>query len=228
MTGRYNIDDACEEVSHALELHLRAMKVLIISDIHSNYEALLAVAHAEKTDAVWCLGDLVDFGPQPAECVQWVRHQVRQNCVRGNHDHALAFNVDCGSSGSFHELSELSRAMNRELLHAEQIEYLRGLPLLKTLMLDGFRFHLSHAAPNGELYKNHLQPDISDASLTAEIGGVDADFILCGHTHLPMFREIESRIFVNPGSVGLPLDGDPHASYALYQDGKIKLRRAKI
>jgi putative phosphoesterase len=203
------------------------MKILIISDIHSNYEALLTVARAEKTDAVWCLGDLVDFGPLPAECVQWVRHHVRQNCVRGNHDHALAFNVDCRSSQNFHELSELSRAMNRELLHAEQIEYLRGLPVIKTLTLDGLRFQLSHAAPDGDLYKSHLRPDMSNASLSAEIGGVDADFILCGHTHLPMVREIGGRTFVNPGSVGLPLDGDPHASYAVFHEGKIKLRRAK-
>jgi putative phosphoesterase len=203
------------------------MKILIISDIHSNYEALLSVAHAERSDAVWCLGDLVDFGPQPAECVQWVRHHVRQNCVKGNHDHALAFGVDCRSSESFHELSELSRAMNRELLHAEQVEYLRGLPVLKTLMLDGFRFHLSHAAPDGNLYKSHLQPAISEASLSAEIDGIGADFILCGHTHLPMVREIDDRTFVNPGSVGLPLDGDPRASYAVFQDGNVKLRRAK-
>ena len=72
-----------------------------------------------------------------------------------------------------------------------------------------------------------MQPDISDASLTAEIEGIDADFILCGHTHLPMVREIDGRTFVNPGSVGLPLDGDPHASYAVFHEGKIKLRRAK-
>jgi predicted phosphodiesterase len=49
------------------------VKVLIISDIHSNYEALLAVSHAEKVEEIWCLGDLVDFGPQPAETVQWIR-----------------------------------------------------------------------------------------------------------------------------------------------------------
>ena len=232
MTVKYernsNINAARDEITHALK-HTKkgAMKILIISDIHSNYEALLTVAYAEKTDAVWCLGDLVDFGPLPAECVQWVRHHVRQNCVRGNHDHALAFDVDCRSSENFHELSELSRAMNREFLHAEQIEYLRGLPVIKALTLDGLRFHLSHAAPDGDLYKSHLQPNISDASLSAEIEGIDADFILCGHTHLPMVREIDGRTFANPGSVGLPLDGDPRASYAVFQDGKVKLRRAK-
>jgi putative phosphoesterase len=202
------------------------MKILIISDVHSNYEALLAVVHAEQADGIFCLGDLVDFGPQPAECVQWVRHHVR-HCVRGNHDHAMAFDVSCRSSEKFRELSEASRAMNRELLLPEQIEYLQQLPVTKKLTFDDFRFHLSHAAPNGDLYKSDLQPNISDDALAAEIKDIDADFILCGHTHLPMVREIEGRTFINPGSVGLPLDGDPRASYAIFHNGKIKLRRMK-
>jgi putative phosphoesterase len=202
------------------------MKILIVSDIHSNYEALLAVVHAEDADEIFCLGDLVDFGPQPAECVQWVRHHA--SCVvRGNHDHALAFDVDCRSSERFHLLSELSRAMNRKLVLEQQMEWLRGLPVSKTLAFDGIRFHLSHAAPDGDLYKSHLQPDISDALLAAEIGYINADFILCGHTHLPMVREIGGKTFVNPGSVGLPLDGDSRASYAVYHSGRIKLRRMK-
>ena len=86
------------------------MKLLIISDIHSNYEALLAVAHAEEADEVWCLGDLVDFGAQPTEAVQWVRHHTRaRRCVQGNHDHALAFSVDCRSGTAFHELAVRTR-----------------------------------------------------------------------------------------------------------------------
>jgi putative phosphoesterase len=205
----------------------RTMKILIISDIHSNYEALLAVVHAEKADEILCLGDLVDFGPQPAECVQWVRFHVRHNCVRGNHDHALAFNVDCRSGKGFHELSELSRAMNRELLLPEQIEFLQRLPLTKSVTLDRFRFHLSHATPDGDLYKNHLQPDISDEALAVAVESIDADFVLCGHTHMPMIRKIGTKTFINPGSVGLPLDGDPRASYAVFHDGKVRLRRVK-
>jgi putative phosphoesterase len=203
------------------------MKILIISDIHGNYEALLSVTQREKADAIFCLGDLVDFGPSPAECVQWVRHHVRGDCVRGNHDNALAYDTDCRSGESFHELSELSRAISRELLHEEQIEYLAGLPIVRTLTVDGLRFHLSHAAPDGDLYKSHLKPNISDASLSAEIADVNAEVILCGHTHLAMVREVDRKIFANPGSVGLPLDGDPRASYAVFHDGKIKLRRAK-
>jgi predicted phosphodiesterase len=60
------------------------MKLLVISDIHSNYEALVGVRHAEEPDEIWCLGDLVDYGPEPAEVVQWVRHHV-DHCVLGNH-----------------------------------------------------------------------------------------------------------------------------------------------
>ena len=203
------------------------MKILIISDIHSNYEALLAVIHAEKADEIWCLGDIVDFGPQPAECVQWVRHHVDRNCVLGNHDYAVAFDIDCQSGPKFHELSELSRQMNRKLLNGEQIEYLRYLPRFNTMNRDGFCFHLSHAAPDGDLSKSHFQPDISDSVLDAEIKDIHADFICCGHTHLPMVRKIGEKTFVNPGSVGMPLDGDPRASYAVFQDGKMKLHRVK-
>ena len=203
------------------------MKILLISDIHSNYEALLAVAHDVSADEIFCLGDLVDFGPQPAECVQWVRHHVGKNCVLGNHDRALAFEVDCQSSPAFHDISELSRAMNRDLLHSEQIEYLQGLAPVQEITKGDLRFHLSHAAPYGKLYKTHLQPSISDADLRAEVGDVDAEFICCGHTHLPMIRRVSGKTFVNPGSIGLPLDGDPRASCAVVQDGKVRIRRVK-
>lgn len=203
-----------------------ALKVLIISDIHSNYEALLAVTHAEQADEVICLGDLVDFGPQPAECVQWIRHHTRY-CVRGNHDHAMAFDVSCRSSEKFRELSEATRIMNRELLLPEQIEYLQQLSITRKFVVDDFRFHLAHAGPDGNLYKSDLTPNISDEALAAELKDIDADFIFCGHTHLPMIRKVDGKTFVNPGSVGLPLDGDPRAAYAVFQNGKVKLRRVK-
>ena len=117
--------------------------------------------------------------------------------------------------------------MNREQLLPEQIEFLQQLPLTKLLTFDRFRFHLSHAAPDGDLYKNHLQPSISDGALAVEIASIDADFVLCGHTHMPMIRKIGTKTFVNPGSVGLPLDGDPRASYAVFHDGKVRLRRVR-
>ena len=203
------------------------MKILIISDIHSNYEALLAVAEAEKhVDQIWCLGDLVDYGPQPAEVVQWVRHHVRL-CVRGNHDFALAFQEDCRCSKAFRELSVASRAMNRVLLSTDHIAYLQLLPATEDVVLDDCRFRLAHGAPNGDPYRYDLTPGISDAELVKALDEFTADGFLCGHTHFPMVRKIGGRIFVNPGSVGQPHDGDPRASYAVWDDGVVHLRRAK-
>ena len=202
------------------------MKLLIISDIHSNYEALLAVAHAEKVDEIWCLGDLVDYGPEPAEVVQWVRHHASQ-CVLGNHDYALAFNADCGCAPKFRRLSELSRKMNRALLSPEQVDFLRDLPRSKDVETGGHRFHLSHGAPDGDLYRYDLIPDASDAVLIELCRKIDADFILCGHTHFPMVRKIDNKVFVNPGAVGLQHDGNWRASYAIWSNGKVKLHRVK-
>jgi len=202
------------------------MKLLIISDIHSNYEALFAVAHAEEADEIWCLGDLVDYGPEPAEAVQWVRHHASQ-CVLGNHDYALAFDADCGCSPRFQRLSELSREMNRALLLPEQKDFLRDLPASKEIELDGYRFDLSHGGPGGDLYRYDLTPELSDADLAEACRKIDADFILCGHTHFPMVRKLGDKVFLNPGAVGLQHDGDWRASYAIWQDGKVKLRRVK-
>ena len=202
------------------------MKLLIVSDIHSNYEALAAVAHVENADEIWCLGDLVDYGPEPAEVVQWVRHHVDQ-CVLGNHDYALAFNKDCRCSPRFRRLSELSREMNRALLSPEQIEFLRELPRSRNVEADGCRFHLSHAAPGGDIYRYDLMPKISDEVLIDASRDIDADFIFCGHTHFPMLRKIGNKVFVNPGAVGLQHDGNWRASYAIWNDGIVKLHRVK-
>jgi putative phosphoesterase len=201
------------------------MKIQIISDVHSNYEALLAVAEAEKhVDQIWCLGDLVDYGPQPADVVQWVRHHVRL-CVRGNHDFALAFQEDCRCSQAFREMSVASRAMNRALLSPEQIAWLQLLPATKDVVLDHRRFRLAHGAPNGDPYRYDLTPSLADAALAEVVKEFTADVFLCGHTHLPMARKLGKRMFVNPGSVGQQHDGDPRASYAIWQDGAIKLHR---
>jgi putative phosphoesterase len=202
------------------------VKILIVSDIHSNYEALLAVAKAAPdADQVWCLGDLVDYGPQPAEVVQWVRHHTRL-CVRGNHDFALAFHEDCHCGKRFRELSRASREMNRALLTPEQIAWLQLLPETQEIVLENCRFRLAHATPSGDLYR-YLLPGVTDIELRGELEGILADVVFCGHTHFPMIRKVGSKLFVNPGSVGQPRDGDPRASYAIWEDGSVRLRRAK-
>ena len=86
------------------------MRVLIVSDIHGNWEALRTVADAEKVDRVICLGDIVDYGPRAPETVRWVQEHSFAT-VRGNHDNAVATGAHCRSATSFRRLSEESRKL---------------------------------------------------------------------------------------------------------------------
>lgn len=185
---------------------------------------MLAVSGAEKADEIWCLGDLVDFGPEPEETVRWVQQHVT-HCVRGNHDNAMGYGVACGSGSAFLELSCFSREMNRKLLGKEQLQFLRALPIICDLDVGGTLVRLAHADPKGDLYRFDLTPQLSDQELAKAIDGISAELIFGGHTHFPMIRHVAGKIFVNPGSVGQPLDRDARASYATYKDGKVTLRR---
>jgi len=185
----------------------------------------LAVGRAEAADEVWCLGDLVAFGPRPAETIEWVRNHTRY-CVRGNHDDALVFGTPTGA-GMLGELGYITREEQRKHLSPDQIHYLRTLPLAKDVTTGKWRFHLAHAVPGGNLEGPLITPDIPDSDLSRLISGIEADVICCGHTHLPMIRTLGEKIFLNPGSVGFPLDGDHRASYAVWHDGAVNIRRAE-
>jgi putative phosphoesterase len=94
------------------------MRVLVVSDIHGNWEALRTVAAAERADCVICLGDIVDYGPHPAETVRWVREHATV-AVRGNHDTAVALGVPCRSAPAFRRLSEESRRLTVPMLSGD-------------------------------------------------------------------------------------------------------------
>jgi putative phosphoesterase len=199
------------------------MRLAIISDIHANLAALESIE--EPYDLLLCLGDLVDYGPQPIEAIQWVRERALK-VVRGNHDHALGYAVDCRCAPTMRETSVSTREWHSRLLSPEEKEYLRGLPITERLEVAGATFHLAHAAPTGDLYDYHITPAAPDEVLTEAIEGIEADFILLGHTHLPLLRTIGTTTIINPGSVGQPRHGDPRASYAIWEDGEIRFCRA--
>ncbi len=198
------------------------MRILVVSDIHGNFSALHAVAAAERADQVLCLGDLVDYGPRPAECVGWVRANA-QATVRGNHDNAVASGAPCRSAPLYRRLSEESRKLTLPLLSEEDRRFLSDLPLRRTVEAGGQRIEMIHAAPGDPLYQ-YLPATDRDAWERA-IEGIDADLILVGHTHIPAVLRIGRKLVVNPGSVGLPRDGDPRASYAILEDGEPALKR---
>lgn len=82
-----------------------------------------------------------------------------------------------------------------------------------------------HASPADHLFSYRLTPNLADDELKREVEQVRADILLVGHTHLPMSRGAWTKVILNPGSVGQPLDGNPRASYAVIKDGVAEIRR---
>lgn len=201
------------------------MRILVISDIHANWPALQAIIDAEPYDCLMVGGDLVSYGPHPSEVVDFIRSHATM-CVRGNHDEALAHDVDCRCAPASKPLAEATRAVHRSMLSHSQVRYLGSIPLTGELRVDDKTLFSVHASPQEHLYRYTLTPDLPEARLQAEITGVVGDLILLGHTHFPMIRRIGGQIVINPGSVGQPRDGDPRASYAVIVDGVHELRRA--
>ena len=201
------------------------MRILVLADLHANLAALEA-ATADGFDRLICLGDLVGYGPFPNEVIRFIRERAFV-AIRGNHDNALGLDVDCRCSPANKALAEATLAYHRTLLSSEDLDWLRALPGSVEFKLDGYRFAAFHATPRDPLYGYEITPELPDDQLREEIEGVKADFILLGHTHLPMVRGIGSRVIVNPGSVGQPRDGNPECSYAIIEDGVVELRRTK-
>ena len=144
------------------------MRIAIISDLHANLAALESIK--EPYDLFFCLGDLVDYGPQPREVIHWVRERALR-VVRGNHDHALGYGVDCGCAPVMHEASVTTRRWHSYLLSPDDKEYLRSLPITERIEVAGATFHLAHASPTGDLYDYHIVPDAPDEVLTEAIDG---------------------------------------------------------
>ncbi|HTP25064.1 MAG TPA: YfcE family phosphodiesterase [Anaeromyxobacteraceae bacterium] len=199
------------------------MRILVISDIHGNIDALEAVVAAEpQVDRVLCLGDIVDYGPAPDAAVKWVREHAAST-VRGNHDHAMGLDQDCRSAPMFHRLAVWSRRRTASKLTEDERHYLGSLPLREQVELDGMRIVLVHATPADPLFRYLPASDV--AAWQREVAGLGADLLLVGHTHTPILVDLGSTRLLNPGSVGLPRSGDPRASYALIVDGEPELKR---
>lgn len=197
------------------------MKILIISDIHGNIAALDAID--EKADLVFCLGDVVNYGPYPKECIERVNN-LTNKIVRGNHDNAVGKGMDCRCSAKYEEISNAGKVFTNNVLSMSEKNFLSNLPVILNVEINGKIFLLSHASPSGDMYK-YIRPETSDKDLKLEINDIEADVIFIGHTHLPMIREVGGIKIVNPGSVGQPRDGIPMVSYAVWEDDKVEIKR---
>jgi diadenosine tetraphosphatase ApaH/serine/threonine PP2A family protein phosphatase len=201
------------------------VRYLVLSDIHANLAALEAVLDdAPDFDELWCLGDLVGYGPNPNECIERVRG-FSHTSLAGNHDWAALGKLDLNS---FNTVARAANEWTQQELTASSRTYLDGLS--PSLQLDSFA--LAHASPREPVWEYIM--DATTACQNFEY--FSASFCLVGHTHVPvLFERLEERqrcntvlpplpdpvelgprrAIINPGSVGQPRDGDPRASYAL-------------
>ncbi len=202
------------------------MRALVITDIHGNLPALQAVLQdAGEVDAVWCLGDVVGYGPNPNECVQLVRSQPNLVCLLGNHDAASVGMLDVDT---FNPEARLSVNWTQSVLSAENQVYLRQRPL--TQVVEDVT--LVHGSPRHPIYEYLLDT----RAATENFEHFENDYCFVGHTHLPVMftmqngdymarftvpmvdevTELRPRAIINPGSVGQPRDRDPRSAYAIY------------
>ncbi len=195
------------------------MKTLIISDIHANYQALEAVLKdVGRYDKIFFLGDVVDYGPNPKKCLNFVMNNADYS-VRGNHDNALGYDTDCNSMNSFRKYSIQTRKWHKTLLNNNEIKFLRSMPKIEKLHLDNNSFLLTHASPDGDISKYLNQNEIGK-----ELKEPYSDFVMVGHTHIQYKTSVGQTLIVNPGSVGLARDG-AQACYSVYENGTIFLYR---
>ena len=196
------------------------MLIALISDIHSNLEALKAVWREVKSaDAVLCMGDLVGYGASPNEVVNFVRKQMERRtflCVRGNHDNAIAFGAEWG----FNPYARQAVRWHQRVMTIENLEFLRRLPIRQLFTDDAGRSYLLiHGSPRAPI-DEYLFPWFSDEEFRVVLSYVRQDDLLVGHTHVPMLRVIDGRRIINPGGVGQPRNGDWRAAYALIDTEK--------
>jgi putative phosphoesterase len=195
------------------------MRICIISDLHANLEAFAALPR--DYDELWVLGDLDNYGPDPAATIDFVRSHASM-VIRGNHDHSVGFAADCGCSPRFLTMAEATRDYTIATLSKTDKQYLRQLPTSARREVEGTIFFLCHATPANLLYE--YRPSDSPLWDQAEEASTGANVILAGHTHLQFSRRYGERIIVNPGSLGQSKAGNPLARYAIWENGHFELK----
>jgi diadenosine tetraphosphatase ApaH/serine/threonine PP2A family protein phosphatase len=215
------------------------MNYLVISDIHANLTALKAVlSDAKDYDAVWVLGDIVGYGPDPNECIEKVKSLPNLVCILGNHDAAV---IDKIQEITFNPTARQVIYWTRSVINEENLRYLRNLPERKIIN----DVTLVHGSPREPAWEYLL--DVHSA--TENFNYFDTPYCFIGHSHLPtLFTlkdeqtqarltvpkknklvELEPRVIINPGSVGQPRDRDPRAAYAIFslKNKTVEFRRVE-
>ncbi len=202
------------------------MRILIISDVHANLSALDAVlVDAGQVDAVWCLGDLVGYGPDPNECIQRIQQLPNLTCLEGNHDAAVSGKIDVAA---FNSEARQGVLWTQSVIELQNLEFLHNLT--SHTLVDSVS--LAHGSPREPIWEYVMDTRIASMNFDH----FDTPFCFVGHSHFPIrfqkrneqgkaelsIPQVDSsttmvpRAIFNPGSVGQPRDHDPRAAYAIF------------
>ena len=216
------------------------MRALIVSDIHSNLEAFTAVisdaSRRSSFEEIWSLGDLVGYGPDPAAVIDLLR-EYPHKAISGNHDLASVGKL---SLEAFNPYAAAANTWTAGVLDAARRQYLADQPL--TLEID--EFTLAHGSPRDPIWEYV----VSARAAMANFNHFDTYWCLVGHSHVPFICRSDSqrgavfmnpplgggydlgeeRLIINPGSVGQPRDGDPTASYAVYDSEEKSISHHRV
>jgi putative phosphoesterase len=199
----------------------------IFGDIHANLPALETVL--QDMDDRWlthryCLGDLVGYGTFPNEVINLIK-DLGIPTIMGNYDQGIGNSSDecgCAYKTEFEKaLGKRSIAWSNQHTTQENKQFLRSLVNQIPLQLGDLQVLLVHGSPRR--INEYLYADRPDNSLERILDQIDADVLVCGHTHLPYHRVLPSgRHVINAGSVGKPKDNDARAGYVVLEaEGKI-------
>lgn len=194
-------------------------ELAFFSDIHGNAAALRAVLSdltSRGIERVFCLGDLVGYGPDPNGVIDLIR-EAGVTTILGNYDDGVAFDRgDCGcyyADAEARRVGDASYAFTAATVTPEHKAWLRGLPRELRVEAAAFRLHLFHGSPRR--INEYLQEDRDGRTYRRLAAHAEADVLLFGHTHKPWHQEYDGVLFVNVGSAGRPKDGDARAAYTV-------------
>jgi predicted phosphodiesterase len=217
------------------------MHILVISDIHANLAALDAVIKdAGNFEQVWCLGDVVGYGPEPNECISRLR-EFNLICLAGNHDLGV---VGKAALWDFTQDAREAIFWTRHSLSIFNHDWLKSLP--QTTLVMEHDITLVHGSPRDPVWEYIVEREVAKNNLDF----INTPVCLNGHTHIPViFRKPwdgmkvleeplhanspirlipHDRMFVNPGSVGQPRDEDPRAAYAIIDLDAMTLTHRRV
>jgi predicted phosphodiesterase len=203
------------------------LKIAFIADIHGNavaLDAVLADIEQRKADRIIVLGDLAYRGPEPKQAIDLIRG-LQTDVIKGNADEWTVRGVLPGEvPDKAIAMMNKERDWTVERLNEEDLNYLRRLPTdIELELTDKVRVYAYHATPDSLF--DVVLPDTDSIRLQSlMMNKVSSNLFICAHVHLPYVRYIGGKCLVNTGSVGLPFDGLPQASYAMVEAEQNRFR----